>query len=403
MRPHIYRLPLLLLVGVLAGCQPGQGDEGPDGGGGAGSDGGGNTPEDGGSGGDGGSTGGTQAPFPRAAACVSLTSEGSMGRKPVDIIMVIDNSSSMTAEIEAVESNVNNSFAEIIGQSGLDYRVILVAKHGSASADQSVCIRGPLSETGCSPVPSKPANGARFFHYDIEIESKDAFAKLLATFDATDVHGDAQGGWRTWLRPDSAKTFIVITDDESNLSPSSFESQLFAKADGAFGDAERRNYVFHSIIGIVPNSPASEPWLPTDAKKGQKCSSASAAGARYEDLSILTGGLRFPVCETDSYDAVFQAAAREVIAGAQASCDFTPEAPPQGTSYAQAYIEYVPGSGGDTEYFLEVDNPNACTARGFTREASSNRITLCTAACERVKADQTAKLSVLYACEVDIE
>jgi hypothetical protein len=343
------------------------------------------------------------APFPKEQACESVSSQASLIRKPVDIIMVIDNSGSMTLEIQSVENNVNVNFAQIIEQSGIDYRVILLAKHGDASDDQSVCIRSPLSGTNCNPIPPAPVNGSRFFHYDIEISSHDSLSRILSTYDTTDTHGFAQGGWKNWLRPGSVKTFIEITDDEADITADEFEAELFALAtDGAFGTLASRNYIFHSIVGILPNSPSSSAWLPTDPKKSQKCSSAAAAGGIYEDLSLRTGGLRFPVCETSSYDAVFRAAAQSVIQSSVLLCEFTPAPPPVGTPYEKAYVEYTPGTGGSPEIFLEKSSASACDDQSFTRDALTNKVSLCPQTCDRVKTDASASLAVFYACAANI-
>jgi hypothetical protein len=347
--------------------------------------------------------GGGVAPFPKEQACKEISQQATLESKPVDIVMVIDNSSSMTAEIQAVETNVNVNFSQIIEESGVDYRVILIAKHGSAAADQSVCIRAPLSGTTCNPIPSKPVNGARFFHYDIEISSTNSLSRILSTYDATDTHGFAPGGWKNWLRTGSFKIFIEITDDESSINADSFESQLFAKAaDGAFGDAVARNYVFHSIVGIVPNAPADKAWEPTDPRKNEKCSSAAKAGAVYEDLSIRTGGLRFPVCETASYDAVFRAAAQSVINSAEVSCEFSPGAPPLGSTYHDAYLEYLPGGTGPARYLLPRKSGEACSDGRLGLDLATGRITLCPEACALIKADEAAKISVLFACAAQI-
>ncbi len=400
MSPAKFWSAALLAALLTAGCNCG-GDVGPgdgDGGtGGNGSDGGVNG--DGGTGGNNGSDAGTNLPFPKEEACETLSDEASLTKKPVDIIVVIDNSGSMTEEAQAVENNINANFGQIIEQSGIDYRVIMIAAHGSASGDQSVCIRAPLSGTNCSPIPAAPVNGARFFQYDTEIGSTNSLTKLISTYATTDIHNFAPGGWKTWLRPNSIKTFIEITDDESSITADSFEQQLFALSPaGTFGTATDRQYVFHSIIGIVPNSPATDAWKPTDPKKNAMCDTAADPGARYEDLSIRTGGLRFPVCETSSYDAVFKAAAQDVIESATIACDFTPAPLPEGQVYSEAYIEYTPGIGGAAELFLEVPDSASCSATGFTRDEMTGRITLCPAACDKVKGDETAQLNVLYAC-----
>jgi hypothetical protein len=336
-------------------------------------------------------------PFPKSEACYQQT-QVALRSRPVDIIMVIDNSGSMSSEIKAVEKNINSSFAAILEQSGVDYRVILIAAHGSSSSVK-VCIQAPLSGTDCNPVPSAPVNGERFFHYDTSISSTNSLRKVLDTYGVTDVRGFAPGGWSGWLRPGSFRTFIEITDDESAISADTFETGLFAlDPDAGFGDASSRNYIFHSIIGIPPNTPATEAWPPSAPVKNARCSTAARAGVQYELLSIRTGGLRFPVCETDSYDAVFEAAAADVIAHAQVSCEFTPPPPPEGWSYGHSYIEYVSGTDGAIEYLLPVGPSASCTESTFEVDAESRKITLCPEACARVKADEGAEVTVAYAC-----
>lgn len=353
----------------------------------------------GGSGGGGGGGGGSASaePFPKASACQTLQSQAILGKRPVDILMLIDNSCSMTLEIEAVEANVNTNFAQILAASGLDYRVILIAKHGSAAADQSVCVKAPLSGTSCNPVPATPVNGARFFHYDIEVSSTNSLSRLLSTYDTTDANGFAPGGWKGWLRTDSIKTVIEITDDRSALTADDFEAQLFAKASADFGTAAARRYIFHSIIGITANTPTTAAWQPNQPRQNAKCSTAANPGPQYEDLSIRTGGLRFPVCETTSYDAVFQAAAQGVIASAELACDFQPPAPPAGQNYTDSYVEYTSGAGA-VEYLRAVPPGGTCGSSLYTISPQTGRILLCPDACERVKADTGAKLDVVYAC-----
>lgn len=393
MRP-IFALFLTALL--MGGCNAGPDGTDPngniDGGNGDGRDAGGEPPE------------GEKPPFPPEQACHEVSQQASLSRKPVDIIIAIDNSGSMTAEIEGVQSNINRNFAEIIEQSGLDYRVILIAKHGSASRDQSVCIQTPLSGTTCDPLPSAPVNGERFFHYDIEISSVNALSRILSTYNTRDEHRFAPNGWSGWLRPDSAKTFIVVTDDESEISAETFEERLFnLEPAGNFGTVTDRNYVFHGIIGIRAKNPVTEAYAASEPVVSTKCDSAAKAGTRYEALSRSTGGLRFPVCETGSYDAVFRAAARDVIASAEVACEFTPPPAPEGRSYDQAYVEYVPGNGGAVQYFLQVEGAASCNGQGFTRDAVTNRITLCPDTCATLKSDETAAVAVRYACVAKID
>jgi hypothetical protein len=342
----------------------------------------------------------------RDAACAEVKAEATLEKKPVDIIFVIDNSGSMTDEIVAVQNNINNSFAKIIGMAGIDYRVIMVTSHGNASSAQSVCISKPLSTINCSPVPAQPGNNPpRFYHYSIEIESTDSLSRLLASYGpggVRDQYNLAMGmGWQTWLRPDTFKVFIEITDDESTMTSAAFDRDLLAKSAMHFGTAANRNYVFHSITGLKENVPATKAWDPMDPIQTQRCTKGGGAvnaGIKYQELSRLTGGLRFPICEHASFDAVFNNVAMGVVAGAKVSCDFPlPSAPPnQKIDPDSVLIEYTPGDGGMVETFKKVAGPGACMPQAFYID--KDRVYICPEACTTVQKDAKAKVNVLFDC-----
>ncbi|MFO0574571.1 MAG: vWA domain-containing protein [Polyangia bacterium] len=340
----------------------------------------------------------------RDAACASVKAEATLEKKPVDIIFLIDNSGSMTDEIVAVQNNINKNFADIIGKSGLDYRVIMVTSHGDARTRQSVCISKPLSTIDCTTVPARPGNNPpRFFHYSVEVESTDSFRRALGTLNGAekDQFGLAPSGWQTWLRTDAFKVFIEITDDESDMAHTDFDSQLLAKAPMQFGTAANRNYVFHTIAGLKENTPATKAWEPTDPLQTQRCTrggGAVNAGTKYQQLSILTKGLRFPICEYASFDAVFNGVAAGVIAGAKVACDFPMPAPPPGQKIDpdSVLLEYTPGGGGPLQTFKKVAGAAACMPGAFY--VDRDRIFICPDACKTVQADVKAKVNVLFDC-----
>lgn len=341
----------------------------------------------------------------RDAACASVKAQATLEKKPVDVVFIIDNSGSMTDEIVGVQNNINKNFADIMGKSGLDYRVIMVTSHGPASGRQSVCISKPLSSVNCSPtVPNAPGNNPpRFYHYSVEVESYDSLTRALQTFNGAqkDQFNLAPMGWQTWLRTDALKVFIEITDDRSEVSAAEFDRQILAKSPMHFGTAMNRNYVFHSIIGLKENSPATKAWAPTDPIQSQLCTrggGAVNAGTEYQQLSILTKGLRFPICEHASFDAVFNNVAMGVISGAKVACDFPLPPPPAGQQIDpdSVLLEYSPGGGGPSQTFKKVAGPGACMPNAFYID--KDRVYICPAACTTVQADVKAKVDVLFDC-----
>jgi hypothetical protein len=338
------------------------------------------------------------AVFPKEEACQSVVPDPSLPARLVDIIMVVDNAGSMVEELAAVQSNINVNFAQRLDASMVDYRVILLSDYGEPST-KGLCFPAPLGGLPCSPLPSQPANGPQFFHYDVKVDGLNSLSLLLSTYGSTDGNSYALGGWKTLLRQDSLKAFIEITSGDPSMVAAEFEAALLATTPtGTFGDATHPNHIFHSIVGVAPNDPPTEPWLSTDPVTSVKCASAIGAGLEYQHLSIRTGGLRFPVCELSSYGAAFQALAHDIGQATTVQCDFTAPPPPStGQRYGRAYVEYTP-TVGPVEYFLPAADPSACSASGFLRDATSDGISLCPQACARLRADATAQISVLYAC-----
>jgi hypothetical protein len=78
------------------------------------------------------------------AACAMQSTEASAGLdKQVDVLFVIDNSGSMGEEIAAIRRNIDQSFARIVEESRVDYRVLVLSAFGTEGT--SVCIEPPLA------------------------------------------------------------------------------------------------------------------------------------------------------------------------------------------------------------------------------------------------------------------
>jgi hypothetical protein len=134
---------------------------------------------------------------------------------PVDIILVVTNTATMMDEIQALERTLDNSFAQVLAQGGVDYRIILLSGHGSSATDQSICVQSPLSGNGnCTSPAACPLNGPRFFHYSTAVRAHDSLSVILTTYNAPDPCGEAPQGWSQWLRPGAARVFIEVTDSE---------------------------------------------------------------------------------------------------------------------------------------------------------------------------------------------
>lgn len=339
------------------------------------------------------------------AACVDTSAEASAGDvAPVDIIIAIDTSGSMSGEIDQVEANINENFAEIIGDSGIDYRVILLADY-PPGPKHTICIKPPLATGSCDdPLPDEPGNNApTFFHYDALVDSHDAFEVLLDTFASSDVHGLIPNGWGALLRDDALKVFLLISDDDPNDSAESFDEQLLSLSPDHFGTPGARRYIWHSIIGMKEKSPPpSDPWLPSDGIIDEECAPGSRSSAvEYQELSILTGGLRFPLCDNESFDVVFQDIAAGVIDAVLLPCRLVPPEPPAGETidFGGVVLVYTSGDG-EASSLPKVGTADACGQGGFYVDGAG--ITLCPSTCDDVAADDEGRLDLHVACTGDI-
>lgn len=336
------------------------------------------------------------------AACAPESVELQGLSQPVDIIIAVDNSGSMEDTARAVEAHLNASFAAILGQNQVDYRLILVSEHRQETdQDAAVCIVGPLSALEECPSDG-PGPSERFFQYSTDVGS-DSFEVLLEslTGELADDFDLAPSGWSTWLRAEARKVFIGITNDDDSTTALEFAAALTSVAPEQFGsDLTRLDFVWHSIVGLAGRAVGLDPYVPSDPIEDEECEGdVSNAGSTYQELSRLTGGLRFPICALDSYGAIFERMASDLVASNRSSCDFALPAPPPGGALDldQLALSYQPSSGGETRRLGQVRDPLACKPDAFLLDASG--VHLCAGACDAVRADREGSVDAVFTCQ----
>lgn len=157
--------------------------------------------------------------------------EGGATRR-ADVVFVIDNSGSMSEEIAAVQSGMN-AFAQQIVGAGIDLHVVLVSAPvcgndftclASVGFNfNGICIPAPLGNVaaGASCPNAEDTKLPNYLHVKSGVDSHNALAQLESTFPT----------WQPMLRPDAAKTFVVITDDEAAMTASDFQSWVDAQTE----------------------------------------------------------------------------------------------------------------------------------------------------------------------------
>jgi len=347
--------------------------------------------------------------------CGVTSAMGHLVKEPVDIIVILDNSGSMEEEMGAAEENINVNFAQILDTNSVDYRVILLSRHrdgprGSEEENTSICVSQPLSGLATCPGPD-PVFSDRFFQYSDKVESHDSFDNILLWYDLVDDDDDslAPNGWGPWLRAGAKKVFVEMTDDnEDTMTAAAFTEALTAKSPENFGTPDEPNFTFHSIVGVDEKANPTEAYLPTEPVQMAVCNGNGAVienpGVTYQDLSIATGGLRFPLCQFPGYDAVFRRIAEDVVVTSSIDCSFPIPAPPAGTELdlGKVAVSYKPGDGTDPVEFGQVLDPADCQENAFHISEDMTTIELCDEACSALQEDPFAMVDVLFKCESTI-
>jgi hypothetical protein len=368
---------------------------------------------------------GSESPFQpvdESEACAVERAATVEFKEPVDIIVVVDNSVSMDEELAATERNINESFAAILEESGIDYRVIALSLHrrvprtGFGQSATMLCVQRPLSALAdCTSAP-EPKFSDRFFQYSTRIGSDDSFDILLDTYeppfddeDREDEFGNAPLGWSEWLRPGIKKVFLELTDGNEDMPAADFIAALSALAPEHFGsDPAQPGFVFHSILDIAEKATTTDAYQPDEPVQSGTCSaelptSLSTSGGVYQDLSRLSGGLRFPICLPSAYDVVFREIAGRVIDQSDIACDFPVPAPPVGREIdldqVAVSIEHE-GTGAAATLLGQARLASDCQSDAFYIQGGA--IQLCPDVCSAVRGETGARVDVLFGCESNI-
>lgn len=325
--------------------------------------------------GDGDTFGSTAATEPPEQQCAS--SEAEAKKPPVDVIVSVDQSGSMSDDLDNVKANINK-LSQFLEASGLDYRVVMIGAVGTGSYD--ICVPPPLGGPDCT------SNGTLFRTVDYSVESTDTLEIILTTLEEP----TGSTAWQDFLRPDAFKVFVPISDDDSYMSATKFDVQLLASST-LFGTAKERRYVFYPIVGAAA--------FPKETTCG---GNAVNNGSEYLALAKLTGGQWFPICATN-FGPVFEDIGKGIAA--TVACELPVPEPTGGAEidYDKVNVKVTP-EGGDAQDILQ-DTSKACDggANGWQYSKDRTKVLLCGDACTAVRADAAAKVSVQFGCATRVQ
>jgi hypothetical protein len=356
-----------------------------------------------------------KAPFDPSNACVTATEQAAAEFRPVDIIWLVDNSSSMQPAIEAVTDGINN-FANLIAGKSLDYKIIMLSLRSktnpvmmSGSNRWGVCVPQPLAgDANCG-------NGTRFFHSSIDIKSTQPLEQFLGTLGQTTGYkvGEERGGepWKDELRVEATKTIVVVSDDDSRLSANQFETFnggtnpgnpnyqlppgiLHSSWNGLFDD-----YIFDGIYGWGSTSNPKTLCTYDDGTQPPK------PGEVYTELVKRTGGVRAQICDDATAWSMFLDTVAQAVSGsAKLTCELAIPTPDPPAMLDPSAINVLINDDIGSTFLYKVADANSCSATGgwyYDNDAAPTKVLLCPASCDFARdrlVSHNAKIDVFFGC-----
>ena len=346
--------------------------------------------------------------------CAATAVEAERERLPVDIIWMVDNSSSMAPAVAEVQAGLN-AFANLIDSKGIDYKVVMLSKRGSTptSNRHPICIPPPLGTADCG-------NGPRFFHASLDVRSTQPLEQFLCTLDQTPLYGQGEEygsePWSQELRPNATKSIVVVTDDNSRFSANDFE--MFNGGKNPFNGSpsnprslppgilhpsrgnQFKGYVFSGIYGWGSlTEPSTRCTYPNKTQP-------TASGAVYTDLVNKTGGVRAKICDgAAAWATFFDSVAEAVVSTSRVACDLEIPQADAGILDPEAVNVRVSDGTNPAVVVPRVANEAACggTAGWYYDDAKSpSKVLLCPLSCEDAQSkgsDTPPKIEVLFGCQ----
>lgn len=300
--------------------------------------------------------------------CAGAAVSADLVSRPPDIIWVVDQSGSMDQETSYVQQKLND-FVSIIAASGIDYRVVMIA---DPNAENAICVPPPLAGPSCG-------DNTRFRLVPTEVDSNDGPQLAVQQYPQYD----------DFLRTDSLKHFVFVTDDDSDWSATQFKNAVQALQPASMFSALK----VHAIYAY--GMPGGEGCTGTFG-------SGAAEGTVYTDLVATTGGAAGVIC-TGDWTKVFQDIQQSVISGSQLACSLDIPTPQSGEAIDpdNVNVRYLPGGVGPGATLFRVADAAACGPDGgwyYDDPGAPTQIILCPGRCSEIQSDSAAKLQVELGC-----
>jgi hypothetical protein len=307
---------------------------------------------------------------------MSISAQNSL--TPVDIIIAVDNSGSMTAEAEFVQENMND-FSQQIVDSGVDAHIVLISSPNDVSTN-GICVDAPLGSGSCPDDTNMP----NYLHVPWPVSSVDALMQIRDSYETW---------WDDMLREDSVRHFVVVSDDNSWLPALEFIDDM------AELDPPMEEFLSHAIASPmdVATACAMDPPHPC-------CYFAASMGTVYLELAALTEGIFADLCSQD-FGPVFDELA-EVVTDVPISCEWVIPDPPDDEVFdpEMVNVDYI-----DEEDVVHpighVNSADDCDdvshAWYYDDPDDPETIKVCPQTCFWIQSSPDATIVIKFGCETE--
>lgn len=304
------------------------------------------------------------------SACAETSVKGTLEVAPADIVFVVDTSGSMDQEAQWTQQQMPN-LVNSITSSGIDTHLVLIAS-------SSMCVPAPLGSGACGGADSKPPN---YLHVVQGVGSNDALNKIISTYSQ----------WQSMLRPNSVKSFVVVSDDDATDGPYDSAGSFTAAVNALNPSLIAPNsWKFHGIVASGgPLSPPCGPFPPLSAAEGKV----------YKALISQTGGVFGDLCQ-QNFGPVFNQLATSVVNSAPLACEIpmpTTDAGIVDPNQVELEITLPPNP---AQLLNNVGSAGGCGSGGwyYDNPTTPTKLVLCPETCSVANTVSNPQVNVLLGC-----
>ena len=358
--------------------------------------------------------------FDPDGACAVVSETAQVDVLPVDIIWMVDNSASMAPAVAAVTAGLND-FAALVAGMNLDYHIVILSLRSKTSP---ISLNGSTRYPICIPQPlagdDMCGNGPRFVHSHIDIRSTQPLEQFLGSLAQTDGYrvGQDRGGepWAAALRPEATKTIVVVSDDNSRLSPTDFETFAggrnpnigsFTLPPGILDPSWKGLFDGYTFDGIYGYGSDVDPFQLCSYANGSK---PPASGAVYSFLVAKTTGVRASICDgAAAWQGFFAQVAQSVVRTAKLTCNLAIPMPQGQQSIDPERVNVVVVANNQTRTTLpKVKDAAACGATNgwyYDDDLKPTRVLLCKQGCDFAQAQVTngGSIEIAFGCDTVVQ